>query len=464
MMPNLAIVIRTRNEERWIGHCLRMVFRQSHKDHEVVIVDNGSTDHTLSLARQFPVRIEAIDEFRPGRALNQGIRVTSGRFIVCLSAHCVPKDTDWLANLVRNLQDPTIAGVYGRQIPVAFSTDADKRDLLMTFGLDHRIQRKDALFHNANSLVRRSVWEEIPFDEDVTNIEDRVWAKAVLDAGHYIAYEPEAEVYHHHGIHQDRNIDRCRSVVKVLQGIESQQILNGIPEVYDPETLSVAALLPVRGQPEILGDTDLLAKCIESVAQTKYVRRTVPILEDPDLVDALASDSVTPILRPPELSTPEKTMMDVLRFGLEELESRGFIPDVVLYANYLYPFRPEGLLRTLVTQLLQTGLDTAVAATTENSGSLWVKTDGEFAQIGGGFDHEAEPLFRAVAGLGCATYPQYVRDGRLIGDRVELVPVTHPLHTLKVRDDFSRWVAEASLEMEPPGSVGTDLSSSISER
>ena len=138
-------------------------------------------------------------------------------------------------------------------------------------------------------------------------------------------------------------------------------------------------------------------------------------------------------------------MMDALRHGLEGLERDGFIPDVVLYINYLFPFRPDGLLHTLVTQLLQKGLDTAVAAKADHSGTLWVKSEGEFTQIRGGFDSDAEPIYRAVAGLGCATYPQYVRDGRLIGDRVELVPVTHPLHTLKVRDDFTRWMAATIL-------------------
>ena len=290
--------------------------------------------------------------------------------------------------------------------------------------------------------------------EDVTNIEDRVWAKAILEAGYHIAYEPEAVVYHHHGIHQDRDLDRARGVVQVLEGIDSDQTLNGLPDIYEPERLSVAALLPVLGQPEQLGSFDLLAKCIDTVRQTPLVSRIVPILENPELVNHWASESVTPILRPPDLSTPEATMMDALRHGLEGLERDGFIPDIVLYVNYLFPFRPAGLLSTLVTQLLQKGLDTTVAAEADHSGSLWIKSEGEFTQIGGGFDGDAEPIYRAVAGLGCATYPQYIRDGRLIGDRVELVPVTDPIYTLKVRDDFTRWMAGVSLDAAVKGSVG----------
>ena len=70
-----------------------------------------------------------------------------------------------------------VAGVYGRQQPMSFSSDNDKRDLVTVFGLDKKTQKKDPFFHNANSMFRRDIWNEIPFDEEVTNIEDRVWGK-----------------------------------------------------------------------------------------------------------------------------------------------------------------------------------------------------------------------------------------------------------------------------------------------
>ena len=464
-MPKVSIVIRTRNEERWIAHCLRMVFRQSYQDFEVVIVDNASTDHTLRIAKDFPVRIESIEEFRPGRALNIGIESSTGEFIACLSAHCVPRGADWLASLLRNLDEPNVAGVYGRQVPVAFSSDADKRDLLITFGLDRRVQTKDAFFHNANSMVKRAVWNEIPFDAEVTNIEDRVWAKAVLASGLHIVYEPEAEVYHPHGIHQGIDQARARSVVRVLEGIEAEQGINGLPDLYGPETLDVVALLPVLGEPEALGGTDLLERCVTSLKETDLVKRIVLLVEDTEWAHSLNEEIVTCLVRPPDLAPPGKTLVDALRFGLEELERRGLIPDIVLYVNYLYPFRPSGLFRTLVTHLLQKGMDTVLPAEADFTGSLWIKRDGEFSQVGmgvgtgSGVGGEREVIYRPVAGLGCATYPEYIRAGRLIGDRVELIPVTHPLHRMKVRDHYSRWIAEMSLDAYEE--AGSDLPGSI---
>src|SRR5205085_9030828 len=97
--PLVSIVIRTKNEERWIAPCLRAVFNQGYKNIEVVVVDNGSTDHTLKRAQEFPVKIVHITDFLPGKAINDGIRASSGEILVCLSGHCIPVNSIWLENL-----------------------------------------------------------------------------------------------------------------------------------------------------------------------------------------------------------------------------------------------------------------------------------------------------------------------------------------------------------------------------
>ena len=160
-MPEISIIIRTKNEERWIGHCLAMVYKQTLQDFEVVLVDNKSDDHTVEIAKRYSVdHFVNIDEFLPGRALNEGIRASHGKYIVCLSAHCVPKDEFWLENLRKNFKEEgNLAGVYGRQLPVSFTDPVDKRDLLIVFGQDYRIQKKDYFFHNANSMLPRHIWK-----------------------------------------------------------------------------------------------------------------------------------------------------------------------------------------------------------------------------------------------------------------------------------------------------------------
>ena len=98
--PIVSVIVRAFNEERWIAHSLHALLSQEFDNFEIIIVDNNSTDFTVDIAKRFPIKkIVMIDKFLPGKALNDGIRESSGEFIVCVSAHCIPKDKYWLKNL-----------------------------------------------------------------------------------------------------------------------------------------------------------------------------------------------------------------------------------------------------------------------------------------------------------------------------------------------------------------------------
>ena len=87
----ISIIIRTKNEERWINHCLHNIYSQDvNEQTEVIIVDNLSTDSTVDRVKIFDEKIKVINikKFLPGKAINRGIRNSSGDKIVILSAHC----------------------------------------------------------------------------------------------------------------------------------------------------------------------------------------------------------------------------------------------------------------------------------------------------------------------------------------------------------------------------------------
>lgn len=130
-MKKISIIVRTKNEERWISQCLDSIFNQDYKDFEVIIVDNESTDKTIEKAKQFAIdKIVACSDYLPGKALNIGIKQASGEYVVCISGHCIPVNSKWLGALLDAFNEgPMVAGVYGRQEPMSFTSDSDKRDL-----------------------------------------------------------------------------------------------------------------------------------------------------------------------------------------------------------------------------------------------------------------------------------------------------------------------------------------------
>lgn len=438
--PQVSIIIRTKNEERWIGHCLRMVFNQNFEDFEVVLVDNQSSDHTLQVASRFPIRLPIqISDFRPGLAINEGIRASHGKFVVCLSAHCIPVREDWLENLLKGFEvDTSVAGVYGRQLPLSFSEPTDKRDLLITFGLDRRVQLKDYFFHNANSMIRRDVWEEIPFNEQVTNIEDRVWGKAVIEKGYRLVYEPEAAVYHHHGIHQNNSPQRAKNIVSIIEHFEKDAV-NSLPESLQVENCNVVAVAPVLGEVKHVAGRNLLSDLIKQLQASKYLK-SIYVLSENSSAEAIAKKlGARFIHRPEELLSTQKTIEDVLQYSLTQIEAGQNYPDAILSVNYLQPFRPSGLFDELIEDLQYKGLD-AVFAGYMDYGVFWVReSDGSFKEMGEGLEmrEHKQPIYESLYGLGCATASHIIRTGKLVGGRIGILPLDDRVYTLKVVDKNS---------------------------
>ena len=219
---SVSIVIRAKNEEQWLNSCLFAVSHQDYSDYEIILVDNESTDQTVAIAKSYGCKILTISEkdFNFSRAINIGVDAAQGELIAILSGHCVPVNEKWLSRLSMHFRTPEVVAVYGRQEPLPDTTSVDKRDLWITFGLDRKIQKKDYFFHNANSMIRRNVWEQIPFSEKIHGVEDQDWAKKVLKNDNRIIYEPTATVFHHHGIHHNRSEKRATRVVRMIELIQ----------------------------------------------------------------------------------------------------------------------------------------------------------------------------------------------------------------------------------------------------
>lgn len=91
-MPVISIIILTCNSSKFIGNCLSSVFAQNYRDFEVIIVDNGSSDNTVSFIKQkYPDVILILNKTNQGaaKARNQGINIAKGNWILTLDCDVV---------------------------------------------------------------------------------------------------------------------------------------------------------------------------------------------------------------------------------------------------------------------------------------------------------------------------------------------------------------------------------------
>jgi rhamnosyltransferase len=216
--PDVSIFIPVKNGGDILSSVLGSVFSQETTlGFEVVVIDSGSTDGTLDVLGKYPVRVYEIppEEFNHGLTRNKGMALCRGAYVVLLVQDAVPRGVNWLDTMVKNFDDPAVAGVYCRQIPwdhhdvlikrqIGFWTGPDKKkeikcidDMSVFENLSPWEQFSLCAFDNVCSCIRKEVWTEYPFEETEFG-EDMIWSKTVLQSGFKIVYEPDAEVTHSH--------------------------------------------------------------------------------------------------------------------------------------------------------------------------------------------------------------------------------------------------------------------------
>lgn len=232
MTPNkkelLSVVIRTLNEERYLPELLETIKNQSSDDFEVeiVVVDSGSTDKTIDIAKAYNARITFIEKqnFSFGRSLNIGCEFANGKYLLFVSGHCIPASDRWVNDIVLPLKEGSCLFTYGRQEARDTTKFSEKQLFSKYFPDANQIPQEGFFCNNANAALPKSVWEKYKFDENLTGCEDMELAKRLCADGGKIGYVADASVFHIH--------DENWRQVKTRYEREAVALQKIIPEVH----------------------------------------------------------------------------------------------------------------------------------------------------------------------------------------------------------------------------------------
>ncbi len=223
-----SIIIRAYNEDKHIGRLLEGIKQQTVKDVDVILVDSGSTDSTVAIAEAHGARVVRIPsaEFTFGRSLNYGIKAAKREFVVIASAHVYPVYPDWLETLLRPFQDEQVALTYGKQRGYESSKYSEHQIFHQWYPDVSNANQITTFCNNANSAIRKSLWEQHPYDETLTGLEDLDWGKWAKGQGHKIAYAAEAEIIHIHNETPRGVYNRYRREAMALRRIYPESNFN----------------------------------------------------------------------------------------------------------------------------------------------------------------------------------------------------------------------------------------------
>lgn len=157
----VSVVIPAFNEEDTLIPCLEALFAQAEPADEIIVVNNNSTDGTLTILEEYKHKIKVINEPKPGVvfARTTGFNAATGDIIGRIDADTLVAP-HWVAELRRIFQHEDIAATTGTiryyDLP-GFLNTIDKR--LRTFAA---VKKDNAIFlHGSNMAIRRTAWQKV---------------------------------------------------------------------------------------------------------------------------------------------------------------------------------------------------------------------------------------------------------------------------------------------------------------
>jgi glycosyltransferase involved in cell wall biosynthesis len=205
--PKISVIIPTYNRAEHLRRTIRYLLDQSDApEHEILVIDDGSTDSTLELIHEFEEKLAGklrripAGHHGPAAARNLGIIKARGNIIAMIDDDCLP-EPDWLANLIRGFEkDDRLAGIGGQTLPVDDTNIWSRFQDLFAMRKPHEDGSGITFLLTNNAAFRRDHLIEIGgFDETFPAAagEDVDLCMRLRAKGYTLGYEPKARIRHH---------------------------------------------------------------------------------------------------------------------------------------------------------------------------------------------------------------------------------------------------------------------------
>lgn len=176
--PLVSIIIPAFQAEAYLGEALESALAQDYERHELILVDDGSTDRTAEIAAGYGVPVLRQANGGPAAARNAGLAFARGELLAILDSDDIwPVDRLSLqvAHLLEHPEDGLVMG-----LTEVFLTPGEPRPRHYP-----RIAETGPYpGHPSTALVRREIFELVgPFDESLRLSEDLDWLARAGDAG-----------------------------------------------------------------------------------------------------------------------------------------------------------------------------------------------------------------------------------------------------------------------------------------
>lgn len=176
----LGVLIRFKDSASTLPAVLAALRAQTKQPDIILGIDSGSTDASPGLLVDAGAHIlHWWEPYHHSRVLNFGLAQCPAERVLILSSHTVLESRDALEKLNAALDDPSVACASSPWDDDPFYSNAIAWPELRRKGL-----KLGSIYSNSFGLLRRRLWEEVPFDESLPTMEDYAWAIEQVRRGH----------------------------------------------------------------------------------------------------------------------------------------------------------------------------------------------------------------------------------------------------------------------------------------
>jgi CMP-N-acetylneuraminic acid synthetase len=382
--PKVSVIVTAHNYAEFIKEALDSALAQTFDDFELVVVDDGSTDETPEILRNYSyeypetVRVVTLDGIGLAGACNRGIEVAEGDYIIRLDADDYFDEN--ILTIEANCLDsnPDIDLVYPDYYTVDKHGEIIDHVRLPKVGEEVKLLDRSPLA--AGAMYRRDAWEEIGgYNESLSYQEDYdFWIKFITEFDVHNVNLP-LMYYRQHGSSMSTNfsarMDARRDVKHdfVEKRVDTSEIdvLGVIParreSRVDPpeseESIECLALSEIDGR-------SLIDYNIKEALTSEHIDRLLVSTEDEEVArQSKEAGADVPFLRQPELSSPTAQLSEVMESLLDRLDTDE-IPDIITVLPYVSPLRTANQIDEAIDTAVMFSVDSVISVS-ENKKFLW---------------------------------------------------------------------------------------------
>lgn len=160
--PLVSVIIPAFNEEKYLHYCLSSITKQTYKNVEVIVVDDGSTDRSLSIAKKYNAQILTQRHQGPAAARNFGAKKSHGSILVFADADMRFSST-YVEKLIEPILKKKAIGTFVKEEMVANPDNIWSRCWSINANLpaDRRLPKDYPETENGFRAIRRDYFEKV---------------------------------------------------------------------------------------------------------------------------------------------------------------------------------------------------------------------------------------------------------------------------------------------------------------